>query len=336
MPRQPRLDAPGVLHHVMARGIERTRIFRDDRDRDKFVERLSGLVERKAFLLYAWVLIPNHFHLLLRTAKLPLSRAMRRLMTGHAVGFNRRHRRAGHLFQNRYKSIVCEDEPYFLELVRYLHLNPVRAGLAKNLKELEAYPYSGHAALVGRLSRPWQDVDEVLSRFGTRRKQAIRGYREFVADGLDQGRRPDLMGGGLIRSVGGWQAVKELRRGREAFVADERVLGSSEFVENLLREAEECPQRRAEAVGVSTLGTRICRDMGVPWEAVVGRSRQHKAAKARAILAYVWVHCLGGSGCQLARSLAVSSPSISVAVRRIEANPPSESDIDRWCRKDAQ
>lgn len=334
MPRQPRLDAPGVLHHVMARGIERTQIFRDDRDRDGFVNRLSRLAEGRAFLLYAWALIPNHFHLLVRTGKMPLSRAMRRLLTGHAVAFNRRHRRTGHLFQNRYKSTVCEDEPYFLELVRYLHLNPVRARLVQDLNELEAYPYTGHPALVGRLSRPWQETDEVLSRFGEKRSQAIKAYREFVAEGLHQGHRPDLMGGGLARSVGGWQAVKQLRRGREAFAFDERVLGSSEFVEKLLREAEERSLREATTIDLSALGVRICRDMGVSWEVVLGGSRWRKAAKARAVLAYVWVRYLGRSGCQLARSISVSLPTVSVAVRRIEENPPCQSDMDTWCRKD--
>lgn len=140
---------------------------------------------------------------------------MQRLLTGHAGAFNRRYRRVGHLFQNRYRSTVCEEEPYFLELVRYIHLNPLRAKLVKDLKELEAYPYSGHPTLVGKISRPWQETDEVLSRFGERRSQAITKYREFVAEGLHQGRRPDLMGGGLVRSVSGRQEAEELMRGGE-------------------------------------------------------------------------------------------------------------------------
>src|SRR3990172_6998640 len=133
MPRGPRLDAPGVLHHVMARGIERRRIFADNKDRDDFILRLGLLAERKALIVYAWSLLPNHFHLLVRTGSQPLSRSMRTLMTGYAGMFNRRHRRRGHLFQNRFKSIVCEEEPYFLELVRYLHLNPILAGIVVGL-----------------------------------------------------------------------------------------------------------------------------------------------------------------------------------------------------------
>ncbi|MCK8602287.1 transposase, partial [Desulfoferrobacter suflitae] len=133
MPRQPRLDAPGLLQHVMARGIERKQIFKDGADRRDFLERLATILEETQTQCYAWALIPNHFHLLLRTGATPLSKVMRRLMTGYAVSFNKRHRRAGHLFQNRYKSIVCEEDPYLLELLRYIHLNPLRARLVGSL-----------------------------------------------------------------------------------------------------------------------------------------------------------------------------------------------------------
>jgi len=144
MPRQPRLDAPGLLQHVMARGIERREIFTDDKDRQSFLNRLAAILEDTQTLCYAWALIPNH--LLLRTGATPLSKVMRRLMTGYAVSFNRRHKRSGHLFQNRYKSIVCEEDPYLLELIRYIHLNPLRTGLVKDLKELDQYPWSGPPA----------------------------------------------------------------------------------------------------------------------------------------------------------------------------------------------
>ena len=128
MPRGPRLDAPGVLHHVMVRGIERRRIFPAAADYEDFVARLARSASVGHWVVYAWALLPNHAHLLVRTAARPLSRSMRSLLTGYAGAFNRRHRRAGHLFQNRYRSIVVEEEPYFLELVRYIHLNPLRSG----------------------------------------------------------------------------------------------------------------------------------------------------------------------------------------------------------------
>ena len=158
MPRQPRLDAPGTWHHVMGRGIERTQIFHTDTDRADFVSRLSALAREGQWSIAAWALLPNHFHLLVRTGAQPLFRSMKKLLTGYVVNFNRRHKRAGHLFQNRYKSIVVEEEPYVLELTRYIHLNPLRAGLVERLAELRRYPWSGHAALLGRGDHPWQDT----------------------------------------------------------------------------------------------------------------------------------------------------------------------------------
>jgi putative transposase len=147
MPRQPRLDAPGTLHHVMGRGIETSKIFRTRKDREDFIDRLAELCRSGGWAAYAWALMPNHFHLLVRTGKEPLARSMRRLMTGYAINFNLRHKRRGHLFQNRYKSIVCQEDLYLLELTRYIHLNPLRAGLVPDLEGLGRYPWSGHSAL---------------------------------------------------------------------------------------------------------------------------------------------------------------------------------------------
>ena len=127
MPRSARLDVIGVVQHVMARGIEGRAVFRDNRDREEFVGRLGAVVEAGKAQLLAWALLSNHFHLVLRPREAYLKDLMRRLMTGYAGWHNRRHRRTGHLFQNRYKSIVVEEESYMLQLVRYVSLNPVRA-----------------------------------------------------------------------------------------------------------------------------------------------------------------------------------------------------------------
>jgi REP element-mobilizing transposase RayT len=134
MPRKSRLDAPGAVHHIIVRGIDRGLIFRDAVDRHRFIERLGALLAETGTACYAWALLSNHFHLLVRSGHLPLSGVMRRLLTGYAISFNRRHRRWGHLFQNRYKSILCQPEPYLLELVRYIHLNPLRARLVAGLE----------------------------------------------------------------------------------------------------------------------------------------------------------------------------------------------------------
>ena len=163
MPRQSRIDAPGALHHVMIRGIERKKIFRDDKDRNSFLDRLGGILLDSFTPCYAWSLLGNHAHFLLRTGKIPISLVMRKLLAGYAVTFNRRHRRHGHLFQNRFKSILCEEDVYLQELVRYIHLNPLRAGLVKDIRELGSYAYSGHFVLMGKKKIAWQDRDYVLS-----------------------------------------------------------------------------------------------------------------------------------------------------------------------------
>ena len=239
MPRQPRLDAPGTLHHVMGRGIERTKIFSNKTDQEDFLHPLAQLCEGGALIVYAWALLPTHVHLLVRTGTQPLSMSMRRLLTGYVINFNLRHRRHGHLFQNRYKSIVCEDDPYLLELTRYIHLNPVRAGMLKDISALNRYPGTGHSVLMGTVKRAWQDTDTVLSYFGTRRKDAMVRYESFVQKGISQGRRPGLVGGGLIRSGGEWSQVLSLWRKGLRIASDERVLGSAEFLESLLSEVNE-------------------------------------------------------------------------------------------------
>src|SRR5512139_504447 len=196
MPRVARLDVAGILQHVIVRGIEKREVFLDDGDRRFFLRRFSELLQETETDCLAWALMPNHAHLLLRPRRNKLAMLMRRLLTSYAVYFNLRHNRAGHLFQNRYKSIVCEEDPYLLELVRYIHLNPLRAGLVRDLEELDRYAWSGHGVLMGNLELAGQKTGEVLLYFGKRINAARRRYREFVARGIPQGRRDDLVGGG--------------------------------------------------------------------------------------------------------------------------------------------
>ncbi len=182
MPRQPRLDAPDTLHHGMGRGVERRLLFTDDPDRAAFVARGAACAAAGAWIVYAWALLPNHAHLLVRTGTRPLARSMRSLLTGDAGAFNRRHKRVGHLFQNRDTSSVVEEAPYLLELVRYLHLNPLRAQGVPDCRRLERYPWAGQSALLGTVPRPWQDTQTIRAQFGPSRR-AIHAYRAFVAAG---------------------------------------------------------------------------------------------------------------------------------------------------------
>ncbi len=165
---------------------------------------------------------------------------MRKLLTGYAASFNWRHKRYGQLFQNRYKSIVCQQEVYLRELVRYIHLNPIRAGIVRTLAEFTKYAYSGHSVLMGRKKRPWQNVDYVLSYFVNTPRRARKHYYSYIEAGLDQGRRKELTGGGLIRSLGGWAEVKKHGlKGQEHIKSDKRKLGESDFVDDILSQADE-------------------------------------------------------------------------------------------------
>ena len=176
MPRQSRIDAPGAIHHVIIRGIERRMIFQDNSDQKAFLDRLGKILTESSTSCYAWSLLGNHAHFLFRTGMFPISWLMGKLLTGYAVSFNRRHGRHGHLFQNRYKSILCEEDIYLKELVRYIHLNPLRAKMVGNLDELGAYAYSGHSVLMGEQKRDFQDRDYILGLFGQRERDAKKRY----------------------------------------------------------------------------------------------------------------------------------------------------------------
>jgi len=247
---------------------------------------------------------------------------MKRLLTGYVINFNRRHRRRGYLFRNRYKSIVCEDDPYLLELTRYIHLNPVRAGLVEDMKELRKYPWTGHSALMGIIQRKWQDTDTVLAYFGSRLKQARDRYQEFVEAGIAQGRRKDLVGGGLVRSAGGWSQVLSFRRKGIRVASDERILGSGEFVQRLLSEVDD---REKETLRLSSLirdlpslASRIAEGEGVTEEELRSGGRTRRISKARRVFCQVALKKMGHSGADVARFLGVTTSAVFRAAGREE------------------
>src|ERR1043166_3821872 len=203
MPRQARLDGPGALHHVIARGIGRSTIFADEADRVVFLDYLGLVLKDSTMTCFAWSLMANHVHLLTRTGPRPLGHVMQRVLTRYALHHNKRHRRPGHLFQNRYKAILCEADPYFLELVRYIHLNPVRAGVVKDVRALSEYRWTGHQTILGTDPVDWQDTDEVLGMMGGKAALARERYVAFLADGMKHPASQLLEGGGLLRSAGG-------------------------------------------------------------------------------------------------------------------------------------
>ena len=325
MARRSRIDTPRALHHVIIRGIERRAIFKHARDYKDFLTRLGNVLRETSTPCYAWVLMTDHVHLLLRTGLTSISTVMRRLLTGYAQQFNRRHRRHGHLFQNRYKSILCEEEPYLLGLVRYIHLNPIRAKVVKDVEALGSYPRCGHSVLMGKTKHDWHDAAYVLQRFGTTGRGARKRYASFMEEGMAQGHRPDLVGGGLVRSVGGWSALKALRSSGARVMGDERILGGSDFVESVLREAEEGLERRSMAVArgwdltclVNAVAGRLRLEAGL----IGSSSRAREVARARSIVCCLAVDMLTMSGFEVARRLHLSPSAVSKLASRGRRDP---------------
>jgi putative transposase len=314
MPRQPRLDAPGALHHIMGRGIEQTKIFRMDQDREDFLNRVADLCIAGDLIVYGWSLMPNHFHLLVRTGRRSISKSMRKLLTGYVVNFNLRHKRHGHLFQNRYKSIICEDDPYLLEITRYIHLNPLRAGLVNDLVGLRRYRWAGHSAIMGRVKRDWQEIDTVVGYFGKGRR-AVEKYEQYVREGISHGKRPELVGGGLIRTLGGWSQVLSLRRKGMKVASDERILGGSEFIERLLSEAEEREKETLrlgrEVPDLLTLAKRVVRGEGIEESDLRSGIRKREVVRARRLYCQLATGKMGYPGAEVARFLGVTTSSVN-------------------------
>jgi len=322
MPRKSRIDAPGAVHHIIIRGIERRSIFKDDHDRERFTDKLGSVLTDAGTACYAWVLMRNHVHLLLRSGRIPIAIVMQRLLTSYAMFFNRRYRRHGQLFQNRYKSILCEEDPYLKELVRYIHLNPLRAKVVEDLAALSEYAYCGHGALLGKFGCNWLDDKYVLRLFGRGMKQARLRYGEYLAEGVGEGGRKDLTGGGLIRSIGGWEELKRQRKSGERIKGDERILGGSDFVLQVLDHADEEMTRRAKirAQGwdFKSLSEKIAEQFDIDIKQLFTPTKDRVVSRARAVLCHIAVRRLMMGGVDVARKLNLTPSMVSRAVSRAE------------------
>jgi len=320
MPRQARLDIPGALHHIMVRGINKSTIFEDDEDREQFLNRLGENVTDARATVYAFALMTNHAHVLSKSGKAGISAVMRKQLTWYAQYYNRRHLRSGHLFENRYKSILCDEDNYLLPLIRYIHLNPVRAGIVETMEELDRYPWSGHSVLIGEREHGWMDVKYVLLQFEGTRKKGRNAYRRFVEEGIGLGRQPQLTGGGLIRSKGGWSQVVSARRSGEGEEYDERILGSGDFVHGALKEAEEkirlqLKHRRAGGTLVQIIDQECDRAQISPKE-LEGGSRRRVVSAMRIKIAKRGLDELGLSLAEIARHVGVSTSGLARAIKR--------------------
>jgi len=264
---------------------------------------------------------------------------MRRLMTGYAVTFNKRHKRIGHLFQNRYKSIVCEEDAYLLELIRYIHLNPLRASLVNDLKELNKYLWTGHSTILGKRKNPLipdkrnkdkkggkpekilveKTVEDILLHFGETAKVARRRYRQFVKNGVDQGKRPELQGGGLVRSAGGKKAGLLGRKRKEREKGDERILGSGDFVSEIIQESEgKCEKTTWNRIPLAALIQEVAEHMGISPSALLAQSRDRNISRARAIISYLAAKEAGYTQTEIESHLNISRIGVRNSILRAE------------------
>jgi REP element-mobilizing transposase RayT len=266
----------------MLRGINRESVFRDNIDRQDFVTRLARLVPDGGFSCFAWALMPDHVHLVIRTNQTPLSRLMARLGTGYALRLNERHGRVGHLFQNRFKSSVVDSDEYAKTLVRYVHRNPVESGHVPSLRLLEEYPWTGHAGLMGRVSQPFLASEEVLGWFGEHPGHARRALREFMREPLP------VPKAATDRLESGTEPPSCVRAKHEQTCPEGTELPAKD--EAALRE----------------ILARVCRQLGVHELEVSAGLRTERAIRARSLVLFLARSELGVRAVELARRLSLS------------------------------
>jgi putative transposase len=293
MARRARVEFPGALYHVITRGNQRQRIFRDDRDRGKYLEILSSLKKQFSFRIPAYVLMVNHVHLLLVSGAVPLSRIMQRLGSGYTQYFNRRHQQVGHLFQGRYKAILCDKDSYLLELTRYLHLNPVRAKVVKNPLD---YQWSSYGGYVGETqAQKWLDSADVLEQFSKKVSEARKLYCRFVMEGIGEGHKEEYYD-----------------------VLEGRFLGDKEFAQEIKAKAEVPGYVRMKIKPEELLGV-ACAVLGRSRAEVIGASKDRERVRAREAICYVGRNRTELSVTALAKSLGVDATCVSRSVARMES-----------------
>lgn len=292
MARRPRVHFPGALFHVVSRGNQRQGIYKDDEDHRRFQALLGEVVKGHSITLYAYVLMPNHFHLLLEVGRSPLAKAMQSLLYRYTRHYNRRYRKIGHLFQGRYRAILCDRDSYLMELIRYLHLNPVRAGLSSDPSR---YRWSSHRDYLRGKSETGLAVDRGLALWGARRGQSIRAYRQFIRDGLTDGHRPE------------YYEVKE-----------QRYLGDEGFVEVVHRAMDEQEESRPVRIAMGDVVQEIARRAGVSDKALLNKGRGRVGSRLRAEAAYVGREVGGISLTEAAKYLGRDLSTMSLALKRLE------------------
>ena len=302
MARRPRLFAAGVLYHVIVRGNQRQKTFTAESDYQAYIERLARYRKKYDYVLHAYCLMPNHVHLLVESSEQPLAKFMQGLQQSYSQYFNLRHRKTGHVFEGRYKAILCQKDQYLLQLIRYIHLNPVRAGMVRSP---ERYRYSGdHVYLQGKATETI-DPATVLSMLGG--KQA---YRRFVQDGLSEGHKEEYYA-----------------------VEDQRFLGAEGFGARLLKKEPGLSGKKRTRRSIETVARELAKLLKIDVQALCSPDRGWAISKARTIAAYVLVRRLGYRLSDVAayfgRDMATLATLLARLSDRVQANDTARREIER-------
>jgi len=293
MARKPRVEIEGGLYHVLSRGNNRQTIFHSPDDYGKFLSLLQEQKIKLPFFLYAYCLMSNHVHLLIERRKDDIGRIMHRVLTGYSQYYNRRYHKVGHLLQGRHKSILCQSERYLCELVRYIHLNPVRANV---VKKPEDYEFSSHRYYLGLAASEIVDADPVLRHFSARKERARKEFRRFVTAGMKHGHRNDF------------------------YQADEgQILGDGEFVDAMIHRIGETERRvksndgevkLAREFDAVALATAVERNFGITKAKICGPGKGRRVMQAKEIMILVGRR-QGASVRQLADLVGISISGVS-------------------------
>lgn len=284
MARRPRLFASGLLYHVIVRGNQRRKTFQAAEDYQAYLQRLESYHKRYVIRIYAYCLMPNHVHLLVETGSIPLSKFMQGLQQSYTQYFNLRYRKVGHLFQGRYKAIICDKDEYLLALLRYIHLNPVRAGLVKNP---DRYPYSGHVAYLKDDRPKIMEPLPILKLLGGR-----KAYERFILEGITEGHNEDYYA-----------------------VEDQRFLGEEGFGEELSREIEEQSMERKKAP-IERAVQKLAKQLGISPEELKSQDRQWSVTRKRAQAITILVREYGYKVTEVAKFLNRDQANVSLTLSR--------------------
>ena len=296
MARKARIHIPGGLYHVMLRGNGGQDIFFCPEDRYRLFILIQEGIERFGHRVHAFCLMGNHIHLAIQVADIPLSRIMQNLSFRYTRWINSSYKRMGHLFQGRYKALLVDKDSYLLELVRYIHLNPVRASLVDDPAE---YEWSGHRSYLGKEHIPWLTCDAVLAQFGNTVKEGREQYDRFVMDALDEKHRPEFHQGG----------------------DDSRVLGEDHFLQQVMAQTDEV----AVKISLDDLLAFVARAFEIDLRDLCSVSRKRNLTEARGVAAWLVAETGQHTLAELARCMHRDPSALSLQAKKVRERAMKET-----------